>query len=203
MLLAVQVVDVEMSLLTRTSWALAAPVSALAGRAEVGAVAAEALGGAPARAALAVIVALALFTSISAMVMVGPRVYAQMAEDGLFPARLRPEGDQPRAAIALQVVLALVAYGVGELRDLLLYAGFLLGLSAAATVACRFLPTVSARSPSRVVPGMPWAPLVFLVTTLGSAGFMVWREPVQAAVGLGTLVVGVGVYGLQRRLATR
>ena len=58
---------------------LAAPIEALAGRADVGAVAAEAIGGAWARTALAGIVALGLFTSISAMVMVGPRVYAQMA----------------------------------------------------------------------------------------------------------------------------
>ena len=173
-----------------------APVPMLAGRAEVGAIAAEALGGAWARAGLSSIVALALFTSISAMVMVGPRVYAQMADDGLFPAGLRPKGATPRGAIALQVVLALAAYLLAGLRDLLLYSGFLLGLSAAATVACRFLPSIVARSPARPVPGMPWAPVIFVATTLGSAGFMIWREPLQAAVGLGTLAVGAVVYGV-------
>ena len=43
------------------------------------------------------LVALALFTSISAMVMAGPRVYARMAEDGLFPRRLGVAKEVPRA----------------------------------------------------------------------------------------------------------
>lgn len=186
----------------------AAPASELAGKAEIGAIAAEALGGTWARAALSGVVALALLTSISAMVMVGPRVYAQMAEDGLFPHSLVAQGDAaggevPRGAIALQVGLALLAFFVGELRDLLLYVGFLLGLSAAATVACLFLPVPreAAEQPATRVPGAPVVPVVFVIATLGSSWFVVVREPVQAAVGLGTLVVGVLAYGLGRRFS--
>ena len=46
-----------------------APVQVLAGKAEIGAIAAEALGGNALRQAVSVLVALALFTSISSMVM--------------------------------------------------------------------------------------------------------------------------------------
>ncbi|MCR9095582.1 MAG: amino acid permease [bacterium] len=177
---------------------LAAPVEALAGRADVGAVAAEAIGGAWARTALAGIVALGLFTSISAMVMVGPRVYAQMASDGLLPSALAGGDESPRAAIALQVALSVLAYFVADLRALLDYAGFMLGLSAAATVATLFLPAVR-RLEGPPVWGAPLVPLVFIGATLGSSAFLVMREPREAAVGLGTVVVGAAVYALMRR----
>ncbi len=178
-----------------------APIAALSGKAEVGAIAAEALAGAWARAALSGVVALGLVTSISAMVMVGPRVYAQMASDGLFPKRLVSQGEVPRGAIALQVALALVAFFVGELRDLLLYAGFLLGLSAATTVACLFLSSMRPGPGESKVLGMPWIPALFIVATLGSAGFTLVRQPLQAGVGLATLAVGAGVYRILRQRA--
>ncbi len=171
-----------------------APFASLAGQAEVGAIAAEALGGEPARALLSAIVALGLLTSISAMLVVGPRVYAQMALDGAFPARLAPRGEVPRLAVALQVVLALVAFAVSELRELMLYVGFLLGLSASATVACLFLPSLTRSATAARGRGLLGLAAVFIVATLGSVGFSLWREPRQALAGGVTLVAGFGVY---------
>jgi amino acid transporter len=178
-----------------------APVEELAGKAEIGAIAAEALGGRGARAALSGVVALGLLTSISAMVMIGPRVYAQMAEDGVLPRSLAASGDAPHRAIALQVALSLVAFFMSELRELMLYVGFLLGLSAAATVACLFMNSMREEEGRSSVPGFPWVPGLFIGATLGSAGFLVLREPVQAAAGLGTLAVGAVVYGVSTRKA--
>jgi fructoselysine transporter len=179
----------------------AAPIEILAGRAEVGAIAAEALAGGNARRVLSAIVGLGLLTSISAMVMVGPRIYAKMADDGVLPRALRSGEETPRAAILLQVGLALIAFFLAELRELLLYVGFLLGLSAAGTVACLF---VIPRPPD--VPGnqgqarrVLWVPLLFVGATLGSAGFMVVSEPRQAIAGFATLAVGVAIYALASR----
>lgn len=181
----------------------AAPIPSLAGKAEIGAIAAEALGGAWIRAALSGIVALGLFTSISAMVMVGPRVYAQMAADGVLPGWLAAASDAPRTAVWLQVSLALAAFFVGGLRDLLLYVGFLLGLSAAATVACLFRGFVRGEGIGPRVPGFPWVPLVFIVLTLGGAGFMLAREPMQGVAGLVTLCAGLVAHRLSSRSAGR
>src|SRR5690606_14290608 len=61
---------------------LVPPFDAVAGREDVAAAAARELGGEPLVHAVRMIVVLALFTSISAMVMTGPRVYAKMADDG-------------------------------------------------------------------------------------------------------------------------
>jgi len=177
----------------------AAPVSALAGKAEVGAIAAEALGGAGLRRAVSVLVTLALFTSISSMVMVGPRVYARMAEDGLFPRRLGIAKEVPTAAVALQVGLAVLVAWVSGLRELLGYIGFTLGISAAATVG-GLIALRRREGPLRVpVPGYPWIPGLFILATLAAAGFMAVRQPLEAGMGLLTVALGVPVYWLMRR----
>lgn len=177
----------------------AAPASALAGKAEVGALAAEALGGRALGAALALIVALALFTSVSAMVMAGPRVYARMAQDGVLPAVFARGRDVPGAAVALQVAAALLVLWIGDLRELLSYIGFTLSASAAMTaIALIKLRLVEGKDRVPAL-GFPFVPLVFVVATVGALLFMVQREPREAALGLLTLLSGLPVYWLGRR----
>jgi APA family basic amino acid/polyamine antiporter len=171
-----------------------APVSALAGKAEVGAIAAEAIGGLGLRQAVSVLVALALFTSISAMVMAGPRVYARMAEDGLFPRFFRPGRDVPARAVALQVGLAILVLWYSDLARLLGYIGFTLGLSAAATVAGLVAIRLREGRERVPIPGYPWIPGLFVFVTLGTAGFMILRQPREAVAGLLTVAVGGLLY---------
>jgi APA family basic amino acid/polyamine antiporter len=181
----------------------AAPAQELAGKAEVGAIAAEALGGTALRQAVSVLVTLALFTSISSMVMAGPRVYARMAEDGLFPRWLGVAEEVPRAAVALQVGLAVLVAWFSGLRELLSYIGFTLGISAAATV-CGLIVLRRREGPLRVpVPGYPWVPGLFVLTTLAAAGFMAARQPFEAGMGLLTVGLGIPVYWLMRRVSGR
>jgi APA family basic amino acid/polyamine antiporter len=177
----------------------AAPPEALAGKAEVGAVAAEALGGVGLRRLVSILVSIALFTSISSMAMAGPRVYAQMAEDGVFPKLFRYRAEVPRAAIALQIGLAIVVLWVSGLAELLGYIGFTLGLSAAATVAALIALRLREGADRMPVPGFPWIPGLFVITTLATATFMAAREPVQAALGLATALLGLPVYFLLRQ----
>lgn len=182
-----------------TVFLYSAPMAALAGKAEIGAIAGEALGGEALRRGLTALISLALFTSISAMVMAGPRVYARMAQDGLFPRRLAAGRDVPSAAVALQALLAIGVVWVSELAALLGTIGFTLGLSSAATV-CGLIALRRREGPERApIPGYPWVPLAFVAGTLGASGFMVWREPHQAALGLVTVAAGVPLYAWMRR----
>lgn len=76
---------------------------------------------------------LVFLSAMSAMIFLGPRVYAAMAADGYLPKFLRttPQGHPPRAAVALQGVLALVIVLGQELREALEKVGAILVLFAA------------------------------------------------------------------------
>ena len=174
----------------------------LAGRPDIAAASAEALGGAALRRGVSVLVALALFTSVAAMVMAGPRVYARMAEDGLFPRLFGDGGDVPRAAIALQAALATGVVWITGLRALLSYIGLALGISAAATVAALLVLRFREGASCVPVPGYPWVPALFLLATLASAGFLAAREPREALWALLTVTLGVPAYWLLRARVT-
>ncbi len=109
---------------------------------DVAATASQAVGGDRLAIMIRVIVSVALLSSVSSMVVAGPRVYAKMAEDGLFPnlfsASKGKEHRVPVTAIWLQVVLASIVVYFSSLESLLDYLGFTLSVSAAITVACIF-----------------------------------------------------------------
>ncbi len=186
-------------LLLNATFVYAAPLSKLAGQEDVAAIAAQALGGAPLERFVRGVVALALFTSISAMVMAGPRVYARMAEDGLFPRVFAQEGDVPVAAILLQAALAILVLWIATLQDLLGYIGFTLSLSTAAAVVGLARLRVREGAERVPVPGWPWLPALFVLATLSAGGFMMLRRTWEPVAGLATLAVGALLYALIRR----
>ncbi|MCP5071272.1 MAG: amino acid permease, partial [bacterium] len=135
-----------------------------------------------------------LLTSISAMMMAGPRVYARMAEDGLFPGLFAFRGDTPMLAVALQSVLAIAVLWWSDLAALLGYVGFTLSLSAAATVIGLFRLRLREGAAAVPIIGFPVVPGLFVVATLGAVGFMVMRRPTEAMWGLASMLIGVPIY---------
>jgi APA family basic amino acid/polyamine antiporter len=175
------------------------PFDAVAGQEDVAAVAATAVGGPALAAVMRGIIALALFTSVSAMIMVGPRVYAKMADDGLLPAMLRFRRETPTAAVLAQAALAVAVVWIAGLRELLSYLGFTLGLSTAATVASLFV--VARRSPdiAQQLPGYPWAPAAFVAFTLVFAALAAARNPWEMVAAVATIGSGALLYFALRR----
>lgn len=185
---------------------LAPPFDHVAGREDVAAAAARELGGDALVGAVRAIVVLALFTSVSAMIMIGPRVYAKMADDGLMPRVLRLEGEVPAAAVLVQALLAVIVVWVAGLRELLSYLGFTLSLCAALTVASLF---VVARRERRTrpyrerLPGYPWAPAVFVAATLLFAALAARSQPAELAAAVVTIASGAGLYAITIRRSKR
>lgn len=174
--------------------------SALEGKAEIAAVAALALLGKGGETLVMAIVLLALCTSITGMLMAGPRVYARMAATGALPAAFAgADGAPPRASIALQMALALLFVWLTPLRELLTYIGWTLSLSSAATV----LGLVRLRGRegrARVpVPAWPLPPLLFVTAVLAFAGFSLWQSPLGGLLGLGTLALATLLAHLAHR----
>ncbi len=180
---------------------LAAPYGAIAFQEDVAAAAAQAIGGDRLAIAVRVVIAIALFTSVSAMTMVGPRVYAKMADDGLMPRALKLKGETPMLSVLMQSALAIVVVWIAGLRELLSYLGFTLALCTAATVATLFV--VARRQPgiAAALPGYPWAPLVYVSFTLLFAALAATQSPWEMAAALATLVSGLVLYAGVRRFS--
>lgn len=176
----------------------AAPPSELAGRPDIGVAAASALGGSALARALSLVVALALLTSVSSMMMAGPRVLWKMGRDGALPRVLGRGEHTPHVAIAVQGVLALVVFFVSTLRELLGYIGLTLSVSSALTVTALLLEYRR----GRIVPrtrALLVIPVAYIMATLLMAAWLAWLEPMQALASAGTLGMGLLVYGAQKR----
>lgn len=155
--------------------------AALAGQLEVGRIAAQALGGPGLAQAVAALVALVLVSSVSSLIMAGPRVSARMAQDGFLPRWLGPTAGPPRAAILLQTTLALSMLWTATYEKLLTLIGFTLSLSTAATVV-GLMRLRWREGPQLRIPGWPVVPLLFLAFILFMTGFTAWRA-LRHAVG--------------------
>jgi APA family basic amino acid/polyamine antiporter len=186
-------------LLLNTVFVFAAPVAELARQEQVGALAARALGGEDLEAAVRLLVALALFTSVSSMVMIGPRVYAKMAADGVFPAIFARGAEVPRGAVWLQCCLSIGLVWIAGLKDYLGYVGFTLGVSTAFAVVGLMMLRRRLGAAAVPIPGYPFTPLAFVLATFGIAGLSLGTGAGEFLAGLWTLLAGVVVYVLLTR----
>jgi APA family basic amino acid/polyamine antiporter len=181
------------------------PFQAVVGQEAVAAAAAQGIGGTPAALAIRFVTVLALITSVFSLVMAGPRVYARMADDGVFPSFFRFGGaGAPTAAIMAQAALAILLIVVSDLRGLLSYLGFTLSVSAALTVASLFLIAKREGRAAVAVWGYPFTPAFYVLATLILAALAGRRSPIELLTMIITLVSGSVVYyafGLQRATA--
>ena len=177
------------------------PPEKILGAKEVAAIAAHSLGGVRLAWLVRAIVSLALLSSVSSMIVAGPRVYAKMAQDELFPrwfrASSRGEVDVPVTAIGLQVLLASILICFSTLQSLLDYLGFTLSVSAALTVACLFWSGSQDRS-TRAWVVYSLIAAVYVTATLALAGLSAFHRPQQGIGFVATITSGLILYGLIR-----
>lgn len=176
----------------------AAPASELSGVVEVGHVAAVSLFGDEAGRLLSGLISLALISSVSAMIMAGPRVYQTMGEDHRklsFLAKRSARGG-PLAAVALQAVAAGVLVVTATFETLLMYIGFTLSLCAGLTALG--VMVLRRREPDLVRPyrvwGYPMTPLLFVALSMWMAGHTLVQRPWAALAGVATLLCGFVAY---------
>ena len=181
----------------------ALPIPALAGPEndyspiiEVGAAAAANLFGSKGGNAITTLIALALISAVSAMVMAGPRVYAAMANDRALPHQLAWHSKRgvPTVAVVAQGVLGVLFVLVGDLGELIRFAGFTLAVFAALTVGALFiLRRRGMKGPYKTF-GYPITPLLFIASSAWIAYAQIKQNPKESLVVAAVLVVGALVY---------
>jgi len=177
----------------------AAPVEQLAGHKDIGAIAAAALGGETFANFVRVVIGIALFTSVSSMVLAGPRVYAKMADDGVFPRIFSTQHTAPAAAVWFQVAIAILVLWISTLRDLLGYIGYTLSLSTAVTIVGLFLLRRREGKENVPIPGYPWVPGLFVIATVYIGVRSMTLLPWNTLYGVLTPLSGLLVYYAMRR----
>ena len=174
---------------------LAAPASSITDPAnidQVAATAAQAIGGDRFAVLVRVVIVVSLLTSVSALVMTGPRVYAKMADDGFFPGWFRFDQRPPVQAIWFQAILAIIAISITTLKDLLGYLGLTLSICSALTVSMLF--ALRWRGEITRLPALGIPPAIYVVATLILAVLYGIGKPEQALAAGATVCVGFVLY---------
>jgi APA family basic amino acid/polyamine antiporter len=177
---------------------LAGPAGELNPVIEVGDAAGRQLFGDRAGALVTSVIALALVSAVSAMVMAGPRVYAAMAAERALPQQLGYHSRRgvPIVAVITQGVLGVLFVLVGDLGELMRFAGFTLAIFAALTVGALFvLRGRGYRAAYRTI-GYPVTPVLFIAMSGWIAYAQLKEHFEESLVVLAVLAVGGILYRL-------
>ena len=174
------------------------PINKLVGELEIGYIAANQIFGNMGAKIMGILISLGLISSISSMVLAGPRVTQAIGEDiPLFKLLARKNSNGiPYFAILLQLFIVTVLILTSSFEAVLTYLGFTLTLSSFVTVLGVFVYRF--RFPEAPRPyktwGYPLTPLVFLGISSWMLIFLMIDKPVESLTGMGTLLIGLIVY---------
>lgn len=181
------------------------PVTGLAGLSgSVMDVIAERLFGARAGDLLAVMTAISIAASVSAMVIAGPRVYFAMARDGLFfrkAVEIHPRYGTPSNAILAQSAWSILLVLSGSFNQLITYTGFSVVLFSGIAGVALFV--LRKRHPNQARPfkawGYPVMPGLFVLASALIVFNAIWRDPGPSAAGVIIILAGLPLYAYLRR----
>lgn len=162
----------------------------------IGGLAMGKLFGRSADVLFSLLIAFALFSSLSAFIIIGPRVYYSMAKDGLFfrsVAKIHPKFQVPSNSILLQGAIAIILALSGTFEQVLTYMGFALGIFPILTVAGVFKNRTSRTSSIRL-PGYPVAQIIYIAAGVMILVLSYLERPMESSVATLTVVIGIPAY---------
>jgi basic amino acid/polyamine antiporter, APA family len=175
------------------------PVQELSGKLEVGFLFANKILGIKAGIIMGSIISLLLISSVSSMIIVGPRVYNAMGEDY---SRLnwlsKKRNDAPVLAILFQSFLSIIFILTSTFEQVIVIIGFTLNLFTFMTVLGVFI--LRRKNPGYKLPykntGYPALPAIFLVLNLWILAYGFISKPHESLAGIGITLTGIIVYFL-------
>ena len=162
----------------------------------VGGLAMGNLFGQSADTLFSLLIAFALFSSLSAFIIIGPRVYYSMAKDGLFfksVAKIHPKFQVPSNSIILQCLIAIILALSGTFEQVLTYMGFALGifpiLSVMGVIKLRKDNPASIR-----MAGYPYTQILYVTTGVLILVLSFLERPAESSIALLVVAAGVPAY---------
>ncbi len=165
---------------------------------EVGYLAADNIFGAVGGKMMAIMIALLLVSSISAMIFAGPRVTQVMGEDFELLQRLAKTNSKgvPQRAMILQTIITLVLIITTAFDTVLYYIAFTLDIFTFSTVLGVFVMRFKKPDLPRSYKawGYPITPLIFLAATGWTMYFLLTERTQGSLIALGTVLLGLIFY---------
>lgn len=179
-----------------------APISALAGKSDVGFVSASYIFGVTGGKIISVIISLLLVSSVSSMVMAGPRVSQTMGSDMKTLAFLSKttKNNTPLNATFFQCIISLFFIFTATFSQVITYIGFTLMLFTFLTVFGLFIIRIKKMNTKDTfrTPFYPITPLLFLIFNSWLLYFGFTQKPMESIIGVGTVLLGLVVYFVGR-----
>jgi APA family basic amino acid/polyamine antiporter len=159
--------------------------------------------GATAAKVMSAVMVLLFVSATSAMMLVGPRVYAAMARDGFLPAVLAGnEGQPPVGAVVLQGALAMLLLLWSDVASVLSGVGELVVIFAALTMVGLFTRLRRKGDERASVPSLIAAG-IYVLSAVYMLHVGVARNPKTTFVVLAVAVLGVVAWAMTKRLQRR
>jgi APA family basic amino acid/polyamine antiporter len=179
------------------------PLDKVASSTRIAADTAEALLGPGAGGLVSGFVLFSVLGTLTALILLGPRVYFAMARDGIvfrWLGDVHPAYRTPHRAIVLQAIWAAVLVATGTFRALFTRVTYtewiFFGLLAVGLIVLRRRPDVK-REWSMW--GAPALPALFAAGSFAIVINQVLHDPKESAIGLGLVLAGLPVYYLWGR----
>jgi APA family basic amino acid/polyamine antiporter len=174
------------------------PLEAVRASTRVAADAADVLFGGGGARMMAILVMVSTFGAVNGIILMGPRVYYSMAQDGIlfrWVGAVHPRFGTPHRAIVIQAlwssVLALTNT-YGALFSRVIYTEWIFfAAMAAGLIILRRRPDYR---PAYRVWGYPVVPIVFIASSLVIVLMQVMAVPRDSIIGLGMVLLGLPVY---------
>lgn len=183
-----------------------APMSELQGKIEIGYIVADFAFGETGSQLVGLMLAILLVSTVSAMVIAGPRALQVIGQDFHALRFLAYENRHgiPAAAIGFQTAITVVLVVTSTFDKILVFASFTLALNTLLTVLGvavlrRRRPNAS---PGFKVPWYPWPMLIYVAITFWTLLFVLRERPVEALVGGGLILAGWLFYLVSRDRVT-
>jgi len=180
-----------------------APVEAMLGKEEVGYIAAGYIFGESGARAVGFMLSLLLVSTVSAMVLAGPRALQAVGEDFRalsFLGKTNADG-VPRNAIYFQSAITLAFIITSSFEFIVVFAGAVLALNSLLAVLGVFILRV--KEPDLARPyktwGYPLTPLIYIALTAFTLVFVIKTNPTKALFALVIISVGGLFYWISEK----
>jgi APA family basic amino acid/polyamine antiporter len=182
---------------------LAAPMAEMAGKIEIGVIVAQHAFGESGGAIMGFVLASLLVSTVSAMVIAGPRVLQVIGEDfRLFRFLSRKnESGIPMIAIFIQSGVTLFFILTSTFESVLVFSGFVMGVNTLFAVAGVFVLRYRGTSKDAYKTwGYPVTPLIFLGLMTWTLIYILINRPEEGVAGIVMIAAGALLYLVSERM---